>query len=269
MRSFPKGETSVLVLDIETRPDPFARRIASRGGVSASRALWEICCVSLLRFELSADATVVAAELDTFHADDFDEADIVENIELNCRAVLAEAGWLMTYDGERHDLPVIRSRQVRWWRPHRRGIMQLAANHHLDVGLWAAGRPGKVPALRDGCASVGVSIQPIVKVGGTPAPVEAAKSELDVSGTAILGLYALADLRRSVSPLINGLPSLGGHFKRFAEGRPHLEGLALNPVLSQPAGPWGHLAPRTAWVTRQKQLPARILAGCGRKNGKD
>lgn len=168
----------------------------------------QVRCVSLLKLELSDTAAVAEASLETFHAENVDESDIVENIELRSTAVLDQNGWLMTYDGERHDLPVIRSRQVRWWRPHRRGLLQLAYDRHLDVGLWAAGRPGKVPALRDSCASVGISIQPIVKLGGDCAPVQSIKSELDVAGTAILGLYALADYRRSVAPLVMGLPSL-------------------------------------------------------------
>ncbi len=261
MRSFPKSEATIMVLDIETRPDAFARQIASRGGVAASRGLWEICCVSLLTLEMSASSEITDASLETFNAEDIDEIDIVENIELRAKGVLDQNGWLMTYDGERHDIPVIRSRQVRWWRPHRSGLAQLARDLHLDVGLWAAGRPGKVPALRDSCASIGISIQPIVKLGGDRTPVQSIKSELDVVGTAILGLYALADYRRSVAPLVTGLPSLGEHLKRLAIGRPHLEGLALNPVLSQPAGPWGMTAPRKSWAGRDKRQRVSLVPG--------
>lgn len=242
-----QGPRTLIALDIESRPDAFARRICGRGGAAPSNRLWEITYAAVVIVRCDGEWNVTDTAFEIFDTEVGDEFDLLENLEA-CIARHDPAGMtLLTYDGARHDLPLIRSRQVRWWLPDRLAIQRAAAECHLDVGLWFAGRPGRVPALRDSCASVGIAINPLIRVGGDEESFVGAKCQLDTLGTLILGLYALADLHGSADPLLGVMPGLRPHLERWACGRPHLEGLALNPVFQQPVGPWGMRLSEPAW----------------------
>lgn len=245
--SMREGDRTLIALDIESRPDAFARRICGRGGASPSSRLWEITYAAVVVVRCDEEWNVVDTTFETFDTEVGDELDLLENLEACIAGHDRAKTILLTYDGARHDLPLIRSRQVRWWLPDRTAIQRAAKECHLDVGLWFAGRPGRVPALRDSCASVGIAINPLVRVGATEASLVGAKCQLDTLGTLLLGLYALADLQGSARPLVGAIPGLRPHLERWARGRPHLEGLALNPIFQRPVGPWGVRMSDPAW----------------------
>lgn len=246
---------SLVVIDLEQRPDDFARRIASRGGTTSS-SLWEICCASIFTLQLNQRFEVETALLESFCGDELEEPDILRTLDLRVARAAGPRTWLVTYDGRRHDVPVLQQRMTRWWQFDQRATLDLATARHLDVGVWAAGKPGKMPSLRDKCASVGISLAPTDRLERHGPAREKVKCELDVLGTAVLAFYALADEIRSVEPLANGLPSLGDALAPSCRDRTYISGFAQNPLLARPPGPWGHPTKHSLpWAVRQKTLP--------------
>lgn len=231
------------VLDIELAPDPHARVLAGRrGSVPMSSPLNQIVNASAMTFYSDALGRLDGFDLTSFHRDEYGEADVVDNVEAILDHVRGDDGFLVTYNGIAHDLPVLRARQLRWWQCSGRGIAEFAEGQgeHIDLMIEMAGAGGRWAALSDACASVGFSLRGPVPIGETPhLPYETEKCELDVVGTSVLMLYVLAAKARSVEPLSRGLPALGRRLRTLAAARPHLERFALSPLLQDDARAWG------------------------------
>lgn len=231
------------VLDIETIPDRHGRILAGRrGAVPIGSPLHAILNVSVLTFALGRDGQVGDFDLISFHADEYIEPDILLMTEQILADVSASRGLLVTFNGRRHDLPVLRMRQLRWWQCASAGIRGFAAGEgdHMDVMATLAAGGNRFATLADACGAVGFSIfgmTPIGRTTETPKALE--KCELDVVGTAVLMLHLLAERAGSDEPLRRGMPVLGDYLRTLAGRRPHLEHFALNPLLRPDALAWG------------------------------
>lgn len=244
------------VLDIETIPDRHGRILAGRRGtVPIGSPLHAILNVSLLTFTLGQDFELANLDLVSFHADEYDEPDILRMTERVLADVANSRGLLVTFNGRRHDLPVLRMRQLRWWQCANSGIRGFAAGEgdHMDVMATLAAGGTRFATLADACGAVGFSIFGMTQIGRTTeTPKALEKCELDVVGTAVLMLHLLAERARSDVPLRRGMPVLGDYLRTVAARRPHLEHFALNPLLRPDALAWGASEPMSTSRTEGK-----------------
>lgn len=247
----------VLVLDIEARSDDVARRLARRTRGPTPMLLREIVSVSCLRLTGGSEGTW---QLETFHRDDdLAEVQILGAVDELVRAAAAENAVLVTYNGAEHDLPLLRSRELRWWKCHHSGLLPYLDGKmpHVDV-MRALLRGGKRYArLTDACASVGVSLfGPIRLEVDRELPAEQEKGELDVIGTALLYHFLLADRLASSELLSQLLADLSTFLDRQAVFRPHLRAIARAPVFQiarrlMPSGQYQPSRPRPARLRRR------------------
>lgn len=237
----PASPRRFVVLDIETRMDEFARKIASDGRPAGKTHIREVVCASMVRLEFDEAFNVISSKLESFHQDEFDEPTILSNVDDWLETNTAAGGELVTYNGLFHDLPILRGRLVRWWHFGAAGIRHHFNHGHLDLAEWLRAGGRGFPSLRDACAGIGISIKPPTFLGrqSNLAPYEVLKCELDVLGTAILLFHYLAEIEGSDKPLARGLIGLGKEVRLLARGKQHLETLALNPVFARAPAPWG------------------------------
>ncbi|KZX85959.1 hypothetical protein A3718_05480 [Erythrobacter sp. HI0019] len=229
-----------VVVDIETRPDRFARMIASEKRVSRSPLLIEVVNASTLVFTMSPSGLIDDLALSSYHADDYPETDIVANVALKLRSSIASGGDIVTYNGTRYDLPLLRLRMLRWWTQSSDDLVSLqdARSHHRDMMVAFPGPLGKAPSLQDCCAMLGYAIHGPIEVAGTnPVPPQRRKCECDVMGTAILYLYTRAESDGGEALEAN-LRTLGDFLRKNCAGLPHLARLGSDSLLGQEPGPW-------------------------------
>lgn len=223
----------ILVLDVEARGDTVARKLARRTQGSPSLLLREITSVSCLRLHAGCHA---AWQLETFHREhDLDEAQLLAAVDREVRSAAAEGAVLVTYNGLEHDLPLLRSRQVRWWQCHHDGLLTYldGVHPHVDVMRELPRGGSRYARLTDACASLGVSLfGPSRFEADREVPIEQEKGELDVVGTALLYFFLLADRLANRELLLERLDSLAAFLARQAVFRPHLKALAINPLFA-------------------------------------
>ena len=235
------GDAPLLVLDIETRNDDMARRLARRTSPRSTLHLREVVSVScLIRSPVNKGGDW---SLETFHRDDLDESDLLENVHERVLLNAASGGALITYNGKDYDLPLLRARQVRWWQCEQTAFLLYLEGTlpHIDVfdEFTRGGR--RFGSLMDACASVGVSLvgPKRLALDRSAIPLEQEKGETDVVGTAIALFYVAADRARSNVHLANGLAYLGAFVRAKALTSPHLRALAHNPMLNDACRAWG------------------------------
>jgi hypothetical protein len=239
------ASTPCLVLDVEAKPDRFARLLTGRrtgGSIPKGSPLNEVINVSTLEFVRGEDGACTGFQLSSFHRDEYSEPDILANAE-QALARVARRGLLATYNGRAYDLPLLRMRQMRWWQCDARAVDAIAAGEadHVDVMMdlsmegatrWAS--------LEDACASVGFALRgPSIAGRGPTLPYEVERCEVDVIGTAILLLYVMARREHSSIPLRRGLPAIGNLLRGPAAGRPHLHRFDESDLLGEDAIAWG------------------------------
>lgn len=250
-------ERPLLFLDIETRPDDLARRLAQQKGTRSTLHLREIVNVSCLHREAAAQGKWL---LRSFHRESVEEADLLENVDAILSGHVGQGGALITYNGVEHDLPVLRARQVRWWQCHRAGLLPYLEGEALHVDVFQAftraGRP--YGRLADACASVGIALRgpTLLEVDRLELAREQEKGEVDVVGTAAAFFYLCADRSAAIECLAEGLAGLGQFLAHQATYSPHLRAMANNPNVAASAGPWGKqawsAAPRPQSRTQNK-----------------
>lgn len=225
----------LLVLDIETRADTLAQRLARRPGAKSIhlRELVSVSC--LVRLEAHQQPRWL---LRSFHREDLSEKDMLENLHAMVEDLSAADGTLVTYNGIAHDLPVIRQRQLRWWQCDRPALLDYMEGHrlHVDVMRSFVWSGPKFATLTDACASVGFALAgpPRLATHRVEAPYERQKSELDVIGAAIAFFYVAADRARSNQVLSEGLLSLLEFLQGIESVYPHLAHLTASPSFSSP-----------------------------------
>ncbi len=234
-------KTKCTVLDIETRPDKFARVLASEKMASRSSMLVEIANASILEFDRDQHGLVSHFCLSSFHEDEFAEADIVLNVSSSVAKSVRSGGTVVTYNGSRFDLPMLRLRQLRWWVSSNIELRSLLkrSDNHVDVMTAISMGLGSPPKLRDACAMVGFSITgPIRLHDAKAAPAQQVKCETDVIATTILYFYLMAERSDRPDALAENLGRLGCYLRRAGKGRAHLERFGFDPLLGDEPRPW-------------------------------
>ena len=233
------------VLDLEVAPDRHACVLSGRRTVPRGSPLNEIVNASVLTFEEQRKGGFGSFRIASWHRDSFEEQDLLVNVEAELAAVEVD-GVLVTFNGRAFDLPILRQRQLRWWMCEAASVAVINDDPraHVDVMLdLSLGGVGRWPSLSDACASVGFSLKgPSTAMRPDALPYETERCERDVVATAILYFHVLSAARRSVQPLLDGLPALGAFLASVGGGGHHLQRFARSALLSARA-PWGASAP--------------------------
>lgn len=159
------GPRSLAVVDIETVPDPDAMSLAHRlsGDGTRRAALHRVVCASVLR-AVEGPGGFSALDLRSFDETAHDEAVIVGFVDLLLPDPADASSTLVTYNGRRADLRILRHRACANWLfavPALAGWTGSPAGRHVDLlergfGVGAGDRW----SLSDVCAGLGLAIRP-------------------------------------------------------------------------------------------------------------
>jgi hypothetical protein len=227
-RHAPAGQ--LLVLDLETRPDPHATAIAPRGREMSRVALHRIAAYSSLSAREGADGAWGGFALRSMV--DADEFDLLMDIDAQLAALADAGGTLVTYNGVSHDAAVLRRRAAAHWMFGLPGLGRLDDVSHRDLlREHMRGRRDGMPSLRDACAGYGIPTdhQLVERMGGPAASVR--KSQVDCVSTFLLTLYELAIARGDEAPLVAGWIALADHLAQPGLRAPHLDQFRWHPQL--------------------------------------
>jgi len=228
------GTTRVVVLDIESALDHATTALAQRPREDIKRwCLHRVVAAAVLSAERGADGTWANFSLDSWHSDG-DEETLLVNLDAALRSVEAGDATLVTYNGRRHDLEVLRRRAGANLRMDLRSLAtlrNLPRERHRDMMTIVCGNArDRLATLGDAVASMGTGIDP-----DGPLPFEVAtphvqrKCEADVVATFLLHLNEEAlDSGRAID-LLAGWKALAGYLLPRARALPHLCHFALHP----------------------------------------
>lgn len=221
----------LLVLDLETRPDPQAVQIAPRGREMSRVALHRITAFSSL-----AALEHENGEWDGFDlrsAVDEDEHALLMALDEDIAKLADAGGTLVTYNGVSHDTAVLRRRSAAHWMFALPGLGRLDKLCHRDLLRdHARGRGIAFPSLRDACAGYGIPSDHRLVSHDRPIPAEIRKSQVDCVATFLLALYELALERGSEAPLVKGWAALASFLAQPAWRAPHLDQFRYHPMLA-------------------------------------
>ncbi|WCT72626.1 hypothetical protein PQ455_13415 [Sphingomonas naphthae] len=212
----------VIVLDIETAPDPAVVAIAGRGREIDRAALHRLVAVSMLVGCEDADGwgsfELVSAATD-------DEMRMLKLINRRLEWLHIEGGTLLTYNGVSHDFTCLRRRRNANWAFDLAGIAALGDIRHFDLMRMSSRGPLKPwPSLRDSCAALGIPMNHLlVPSASEPRAASVRKSQADVVGTFLLFLFETAAARASAASLSAGWRALSKFLGEPAVRAPHLE----------------------------------------------
>lgn len=208
----------ILVLDLETRDD-----ILLTGMITSARAGKPFVQMIAGYSALSAnEKTPGEWTVESLASSTDDENDILAAID----AALQPAPRLVTYNGLRHDLPVLRRRIMRLRRYELAAALGAADLPHLDLYAFPRVPPGgHHGSLQDRCAGLGIDSKTYLDGNGDTRSRSALKSEVDVVATFVLLLHELAAARAHGPTWGRGLEALrAGENGRLAT-MGHLHGL--------------------------------------------
>lgn len=229
------------VLDIETAPDPEAVALAKRNvdrRSAGGSALHAIAAAAVLEAKETDDGLWTVTHLHSWSRPDDDEFRILTGIEAVVAEVAAADGTLVTYNGIRHDLAVLRRRAARHWMFELEGWRCLQTMRHRDLMIENFGSPDATwPSLRDACAALAIPTNHCT-TGASAATTgtQLRKCETDVASTFLLMLHALAMERGSIRPLREGWAALARYAGGPVRNLPHLAQFGRSPLLDVASG---------------------------------
>ncbi|HEY0027362.1 MAG TPA: hypothetical protein VGC35_05790 [Allosphingosinicella sp.] len=225
----------LLVLDLETRPDPQAVAIAPRGREMSRATLHHIIAYSSLSAVENPDGEWTGFMLRS--AVELGEFDLLMEIDASLDTLAEAAGTLVTYNGVSHDLAVLRRRAAAHWMFGLPGLSRLHTIAHEDLfRAHMRGRRDGMPSLRDACAGYGIPTDHtlVSRCGGAAAAVR--KSQVDCVATFLLTLYELAIQRGDDAPLVAGWSALVEYLAHPTVEAPHLDQFRWHPQLAAALG---------------------------------
>jgi len=224
----------VLVIDLETAPDPIAlSRIPPRErSKTVSTALHRIGVVSMLEAEELANGRWRVSGIKSLVADDtVDELEILRRIDRALLPVANNGGILVTFNGRRHDAVAIRMRAAAHLAFGMTGIAALASMDHRDLMTDSIAGGGQWFKLRDVAAGLGIPVaHEVPNVGIGAVSRTARKGEVDVAVTFLLFLYDLAYRRSDAGPVLEGWRALGEYIRRAGPVGEHLAQFRRHPL---------------------------------------
>lgn len=211
-----------VVLDLETRSDPLLFSLTT-GAKSSDALIQEIGSCSLLFVDEPVVGEWNVERLITVHGE---ENAILEGIDdaLSCSPTL------ITYNGRRHDIPVIRRRVMRFKRFDLQFASQASLIPHIDLYDFprvAVG--GSHGSLQDRCAALGIDSKTYDEDDDDMRSRMVLKGETDVVATFVLLIHELAAFRadsrvwgagvRALEQAQGGALARMGHLKQLIPGR--------------------------------------------------
>ncbi|MES3100603.1 hypothetical protein [Sphingomonas faeni] len=224
---------NVLVLDLETAPDPMALRLlAPRERTKGSSATHRIAVASMLKAdELTTGGWRVASVGSVRISDDLDEIDVIIAIDKAILAISESGGTLITYNGNRHDLVMIRMRAAAHMMFELQGVAALARIKHRDLMTESIAAGGQWFKLRDVAAGLGIPVaHEVANAGIGTGSRSARKGEVDVAVTFLVFLHDLAHRRSEAGPVLEGWRALGDHIRRAGPLGEHLAQFRRHPL---------------------------------------
>ena len=215
------------VLDLETRPDPNAVRLAAGGREPITR-------VGLHRIQAAALLVHGGAggpELTTWCDEELPEDEMLEQLDAGLTALHSDGGALVTYGGTRHDLVVLQRRAARHWMFGAEGLLAWGERGwcHEDVmTLWSP-RSAAVPSLRDLAAGLGLPTSAVVANWRLVSAVQ--KASADVFATALVHLHHLAVQQRDANVLAEGWLELAEYIQQQHSGATHLRPFSQHEIV--------------------------------------
>lgn len=212
----------IMVLDIESAPDPRCVAIAGRGSQIGRSALHRLMAVSTLAATEAEDGSWTDIAITS--AAGPVELSLLTGVAEQVELLAAAGGTLVSYNGMRHDLPVLRRRAQANWAFNLGGIAAMADLPHIDL-IHPGSGGGRTPAaLRDACAGLGITMNHlIVPHEADPLAATVRKGQCDVTATFLLLLHEVALARRNARPLIAGWRALSERLERNDLRAPHLD----------------------------------------------
>lgn len=234
---------TLVALDLETAPDPYAVDMLAGGGKAVTRnvAIHHISAAAWLVMSEGADGDWRVVELDSLGTPT-DEFDILLSLNRVLQIAADAGGEVVTYNGSRHDFPVIRRRAARQWMFELDGLFPAEPIRHRDVMKSSGLGIGDWPKLREACAGLGFTCdaeQDPIGAGKTLIP-RRRKAEVDTVATMILRLHELAAERRDAATLAHSWSALASYIRRHSAARPHLVQFTTSPDLEAAANRFGH-----------------------------
>lgn len=222
--AFDRRQDAIVVMDLETSNDPYGTMILQgRRTGRQTAAIQRLRSAAILVARGMATGGGPTISIHGFHGS---EEDLLLEAIADVLDPLAEDGALMvTFNGRRHDLPILRRR----------------AGHHMlfgRVGLtaWCGGTakaidlmndlywtPGNWPSLAQVCAGYGIAIPEIA--GRSDIPLHLRKAEQDVAATFVAFLFERALTNRDGQSFMAAWSSLARTIQEGGDRLSHLIGL--------------------------------------------
>lgn len=213
----------IRTLDIETRPDPYALRIAGKVRPTGGIGMQKIRNVSILSARETDQGHWTDLSLSTVR--NADEFDLLMDLDRLLETAGSKNQLICSYNGTGHDLATIRRRASALWMFGLPGLASLTTSPHVDIfhaHLDSTG--GKWPSLREVCASYRIPTDHFSRLDdGNARDSGERKSEVDVVATFILFLFELASARGTDRPLVKGWGALIDYIRAERRDEPHLE----------------------------------------------
>jgi hypothetical protein len=221
----------MMVLDLETLPDPKATAIAPRGREMARVALHYVAAYSSLAATEDQEGRWSGFALRS--VSEADEFDLLMEVDASLSDLIDADGTLVTYNGLSHDLAVLRRRAAAHWMFGLPGLGRADEIAHRDLlRAHAKDRRTAWPSLRDACAGYGIPTDHNLVGRGTVLPASIRKSQVDCVATFLLTLYELAANRGDEAPLVKGWSALADYLATPPIRGPHLDQFRWHPRLA-------------------------------------
>lgn len=226
----------IAVIDLETETDPAAIAMIDRPPKEPGKALLRIATASQLLARETEDGWVVD-EITTspgIHDDPGldNEEDTLVALDATMRLLKSNNGRLITFNGARHDVPIIQRRAARHLRFDLKGILG-PLPRHLDM-MVAVTQPYRSnwPGLQGYAAGLGIPATYTLDPRQTKVGRKIAKGEVDVVITFLLLMYELAIRRGSALPVLQGWTALATFIEGKGAAGEHLKQYARHPLVA-------------------------------------
>lgn len=228
-RNHPVGALGVI--DIETMPDPYALALLDdRGRVKGkSAATHRIVAMSTLR-AVEDDRGWTVTGIASLHGhSDVDERDMLLAAD-DLLSWAGQGGIVASFNGDRHDLVVLRRRAARHLMPDLGGVGSSARLAHRDLMTSPALAGGGWYSLREAAAGLGIPVAHRLSTRGLGTPKLIQKGQTDVSVTFLLFLYDLAMRRGEAGVVEKGWRALGDYVRGMGPHGDHLAQFRRHPL---------------------------------------
>ena len=143
-----------------------------------------------------------------------------------------DSGFLVTFNGTAHDLPVLRRRAAANWL-FDEGLALWSddpAGRHIDLFREPGGSGTGGASLQDECAALMIGLHRGPARGRSLAGMALRKAQTDVVATFILLLHELSLQARSDTDLRSGVSHLAGHLRQDWPEEEHLSAFRTMPI---------------------------------------